>query len=302
MCSSVVAAIEAAGASWRSYPVDEQLDPVHDRLKGLISPQTEAVLVPRYFGFPSLRLGEIRDLCSQRGIALVEDMVGCAIPLGNVDSVIVGDFAFNSLRKFCGLPEGAEVLGLSTQEVNEPTASDEQLIHNVVEAKRALPGARRQREDRAIVSELDRWERELSAESGTRRATQMTRSMIDQVDFAAIAEARRENYSALYSLIMNSSAARLVHPIFPSDRISVAPLCLPVVVSGDRDDLRSFLAARGVFAPAYWPRTNQAHLGSDPQADRLYESLLGLPIDQRLVKQDLLYLVELLELYASAKR
>ena len=68
ICRDVLGAVNAAGATPRYYPVNEQLQPVH--LEGANG--AKAVLAVNYFGIPQ-DLSIFRKYCQEHGAVLIED-------------------------------------------------------------------------------------------------------------------------------------------------------------------------------------------------------------------------------------
>lgn len=113
-------AIRAAGAAVRFYPINRDLQPDLDALARLCTPKTRVLYVIHFLGWPQ-PLKELRSLCRERGIIMIED---CALallsetdgqPLGTF-----GDYAIYCLYKTLPVPHG----GLLVQNTNvlEPLA------------------------------------------------------------------------------------------------------------------------------------------------------------------------------------
>jgi dTDP-4-amino-4,6-dideoxygalactose transaminase len=102
-----VAAIRAAGARVIYYPIRRNLEPDLDALRRLSRSTARALLVIHFFGWPQ-PLIELRALCRERGLILIED---CALsflsqsegrPLGTF-----GEYAIYCLYKSVPVPNGA---------------------------------------------------------------------------------------------------------------------------------------------------------------------------------------------------
>ncbi|CAG1010305.1 partial GDP-perosamine synthase, partial [Anaerolineae bacterium] len=93
---------------WYRVKTDFSLD--EEDLVGRIGPETAAIFVIHYLGFPQ-RLAKIRKICTERGIVLIED---CAHALlsndGDVPLGSTGDMAIFSLRKTVPIPDGGCLL------------------------------------------------------------------------------------------------------------------------------------------------------------------------------------------------
>src|SRR5262245_3317846 len=71
-CSSLVEPILSCGASVDFYNIQRDCSPDFGDLETQIVGTTRAILVIHYFGFPG-PIQRFRDLCDERGLALIED-------------------------------------------------------------------------------------------------------------------------------------------------------------------------------------------------------------------------------------
>jgi dTDP-4-amino-4,6-dideoxygalactose transaminase len=105
-CAAVTAPIRASGALATSYRMDAKLGFNIEDVQRRISTRTRAIVVVHFFGFPQ-PLAELRTLCDQRGLALIED---CAHlfhgPGGSTPVGATGDFSIGSLMKFLPVFDG----------------------------------------------------------------------------------------------------------------------------------------------------------------------------------------------------
>lgn len=106
-CVTVVEPVLRAGARCRFYRVDRDLRVDMASLRSALSPASRALLVIHFFGFPQ-PLDEIKELCSSRGIVLIED---CAHALYSADADrslgTTGNLALFSFRKTLPVLGGA---------------------------------------------------------------------------------------------------------------------------------------------------------------------------------------------------
>ena len=105
-CGSMVEPVIYLGAKPKLFPLNPRLQVETQALLPLITPNTRALLLPHFFGFPQ-DLQAIKTFCAEHNIALIEDCAHCffsqAHPLG-VGSV--GDFSITSTVKFFPGVEG----------------------------------------------------------------------------------------------------------------------------------------------------------------------------------------------------
>ena len=105
-CMSMVEPVRASGATPVYYRLRPNLSADLDDLAKKIDDSTRAVVVVHYFGFPA-RLDEIRALCDQHGLLLIEDCAhACFGEFDGRAPGTVGDYAIASLTKFFPVPDG----------------------------------------------------------------------------------------------------------------------------------------------------------------------------------------------------
>jgi len=105
-CPTMVAPAASLGARVAFYPLDERGSPQLQWLQQQDLSGVRVLLAAHFFGLPQ-PMGKLREWCSQRGIALLED---CAHALfgrsGDRPIGAWGDLAIASLTKFLPVPEG----------------------------------------------------------------------------------------------------------------------------------------------------------------------------------------------------
>lgn len=111
-------AVRAAGASVRYYHIRRNLEPDLDELRELSRSNCRVLYLIHYFGWPQ-PVTEMRELCRERGMILIEDCALCL--LSEVDGQTLGtfgDYSIFCLYKTLPVPNG----GLLVQNGNELVA------------------------------------------------------------------------------------------------------------------------------------------------------------------------------------
>jgi len=283
--------------------LDEELEPDWPLLLSLMSEGATAIIIPRYFGFASRAIGAIKEACEKRDILVVEDLVGVADSLLSGRVAILGDFAFNSLRKFLAVPDGSEIAGpldwdLVPDRPEEPTAAMRlDAMRQLAEARAAPPGSH---DEDVAVRRVLALEKRLVTDSFPRRASRLSGGVLGATDLDQIARTRMWNFSWLRDRFgpTGLSGGRVL-PFRPHEPVPSSPLFFPVLVQGDRNAFRSRLAAERVYCPVHWPLNASSSAALSPGARRICESILSIPIDQRLEAQDLARAADLIERLVS---
>jgi len=291
-----IEALIDAGATLRFFPVGSQLRVDPDEVARLVNARTRAIYFIHYLGFPGPS-AELRALCDERGLALVED---CALALlsrdGDRPLGTFGDAAIFSLYKTLPLPNGGALVlngarpkGLP-EPLEPPVASTlSHLMAGLLSNLELRGGA----VGRAMRSSLRRaGRRSVDAAGVTRVATGTDhfdrshaalgmsalawRIALAQ-DFDAIVERRRRNYFLLLSHLRD-----VAPPLFSQLSPGVCPLFYPLRVA-DKAKVAERLQARGIETVNFWRRGHSScPAGSFPDAEALRREVLEIPVHQDL--------------------
>ncbi len=292
-----------------------------DDLAANIGPDTRAVMVTHYFGFPQ-DLAPIRALCDARGIALIEDCAHAFIgehggrPLGSW-----GDYAIASSMKFLPIYEGGALVSsrhdLKNVRLRSAGAGFEAKVAlNSLEkgfaygrlpavraalwlplrAKAALWGMLKQgmakRNSTAPQPALAPASSDSSFDFDPRwldkRSSLFSRALLRAASPARIQALRRRNYQRLDEALRRLPGVRALHPRLPD---GACPWVFPLLAD-EPETLFARLKARGV------PLTRFGHplwQGMDaqtcPNAALLSRRVLALPCHQELRAEELDWLV-----------
>lgn len=105
LCPAVLEPFINLGLKVKLYNLDKLLNWTLTDIESKITHNTKAIYVIHYFGI-KFSLTELRDLCDEKGIILIED---CALSgLSDLSDIeTVGDFSIYSIWKFHAIPDGA---------------------------------------------------------------------------------------------------------------------------------------------------------------------------------------------------
>lgn len=147
-----------------------------------------------------------------------------------------------------------------------------------------------------VTSEIPLAEEVLDQDSGIRRMSQTSMSILSETDEAAAANKRAENCDYLYD---RTIGLRRFRPVLPKQG-GEAPLYFPIYVR-EREDLQRFLAEEGVEAPVLWPvaESNRNALVGD--GEYIYHHILALPVDQHRGIEDMERIVGTLAAYENQR-
>ena len=209
------------------------------------------VYIINYFGFLQPYRNEIKRICADRGVVLVED---CAHSLLTEGSGQTGDIVIYSFRKTLPLPDGG---GIGMNMNKEVTTNFYPKIYSnilsVLSLAKSLLKFRSETLSRSGISH-----RSETLLKSTRPANKKAIRILPMSSFAdsrlrnisydGIIEARRRDFQFWQELAKRTDMFR---PIFANLPSGVCPLGFPAIVH-DRDALKLYLHMEGVHLKIHW--------------------------------------------------
>lgn len=284
MCDSVFLPFLNRGWELVFYTVDRGLLSYGEELFRLaLETDPGLILIHPYYGTDTCKEMRVPLKALRRsGIYVMEDVTQSYYLEGAGKDV---DFVVGSLRKWYAIPDGGFVvsdlpLAEDVLEDGEEPANERlsvltekwaYLYDNThsEETKRQEKKAAYREKNYALEEALDHYR-------GVRRMSRITRAMFSEIDEAATAKKREENYQYLYEKI---EGLRRLRPILQRQG-GEAPLYFPIYAR-EREELQSFLRDHDIYAPVLWPlgeENRNAFMGDE---DYIHRHMLALPIDQR---------------------
>ncbi len=295
-CGSEVDALVKSGATISFYGIDAtaQIDLVD--LERRITPSTRAVYVIHYFGIAP-PMAALRALCDHYGLWLIEDRALNSLSAGSSkeDGHHRGDLVVYSFTKPLPLTDGGALMvhhpDLAARRWSLRRSSSPVRITTLLK--------------RAAAAQVRRWSHQPVHRSAPETASWMPAGyhfdtvmadaaisntalrMLWRLDAAAVTNACRQNFLQLHeSLRPHLKRPRRLSALAPG----ASPLLYPLLTD-NRFAVIQRLHARGVEALPFWAGYHP-HFSLDefPDARRLKNNLLGLPIHQDLDESDIHYI------------
>lgn len=273
LCGVMLQAVRPGTAQVRFFPVDGALRVSADTwLEDVVA--GDVVVFIDYFGFSEWR--EMGERVKSLGGIVVEDASQSFLSSG---FSAVSDYLVFSPRKFIGVPDGgilaARLPESLPQTVLQPAPSDwwlDALRASVLRREFDRHGG-----DRTWFELFQKTE--AGGPAGNYAMSDLSRNiLLNSIDYAAISERRRANYSFLAGILGKFA-------LFPKLPQEVVPLGFPVSVP-NRDDTRRKLFAAEIYPPVHWPIQ-----GFVPdhftESHRLARDIMTLPCDQRYDLSDM---------------
>lgn len=293
LCPTIARTLAQCKIGFEYYRINKDFSIDLNDLDAKVTTPDQAIYFINYFGFAHSRSEReyLQDL-QKRGNILVEDNAQA----GFCESTI-GDFVFNSLRKF--VPYDGAYL-------NAPCSMERFINVYSGRPNLRLPLIRRYRaglsrylfQDEGDPDELESiylhaetyYENDQVVQGDVKE-----KECIEHLDWQGIRLIRRENYQYLLDRIKGIPG---ILPVFPALQEKNMPLGLPIyftVIS--RDKVNAFLGDHQIGLTIHWEKMHQNPVTSaQKQAMQMSERILTLSIDQYTNHTQLDYLVERLKM------
>lgn len=269
-CDSILQPIKAVGLDYEFYHIDRQLY-IADKVK---VGKDEVLLYTDYFGLMDKYTKEIAYEYYPN-VIIDNSQAFFTKPFELVDT-------FNTCRKYFGVADGAYLF--TEARLNEEISQD-----HSANRMEALLGRLDTSAEEAFYK-FHAMEQNLS-ESGMRRMSKLTQAMMDSIDYNDVANRRLKNYHLLDKELSGDNEI-----YFQMDG-GVVPMVYPFYCH-TKKGLRKRLIENKVYVAKYWPNVlDWAGEGSD-EAD-LANNLFPLPIDQRYGKEEMNYIIEVINSYGK---
>lgn len=266
ICPVVFEKLNQMGVRWTAYDIDENLDPPHILPK---LQKTDGFLYVNYFGVKD-------EYCRQlirRSKNLILDLTQAFffVPPQGAD-------AFNSVRKFVGVPDGGFVFGDFAAKPDLPRATSWQYCEHLL-----------RRLDNDVSGGYETFKKNDLAmrDWSPMRMSLITERLLRAIDFERVRRKRIENFCYLHNVLKGSN--RLAFEL-ASDSV---PLCYPYL-SENGVEITKVLIKNKVFVPTYWPSIEE-YLPVTEVVRAFQQNLVCLPIDQRYGLEDMAYMLSFFE-------
>lgn len=296
VCNSVLDPFLAKGYNCVFYPVNNRLEPVFDSLSEKALAEIDVFLHLGYFGFPTNRyIASFIHKIKEQGTVVAEDLSHNLFFEG--ERLRDNHFGFGSIRKWAGMPSGGFLSS------DQPIILDQNLpINNTYVPLREKALFKKSEYFKTNKTSLkDEYlglfrlaQKLMDSDYRTYQIDDLSMQIINNLDVASLKSKRRNNFSILLDGLVGID---LIEPVFKNLPDNVVPLFFPVYCHTDRATLRAFLNETQIYCPIHWPAPKSLALNKYPVSDRIYNTILSIPCDQRYGEPDMLRIVESLKSY-----
>jgi hypothetical protein len=258
-CDSLIQPVALLGIPYEFYALGANLEPAQISVG-----EDERLVYINYFG---LHNATVARLAAQLGNRLIVDNTQAFFEKRVPDIA-----AFNSARKFFGVPDGGYLYGCASS-VDVPPNAHVHCDHLI---------------DRLLGKQAQAYAEYAAAEAaqgcGIKGMSVLSQQLLASVDYATAAQKRRRNYGVYHERLadLNQLACSL-------DNAAV-PFCYPLLLK--KAFPRERLFAQNIFVPTLWHEVQQRIPGGFAFEKQLAQNLLPLPLDQRYDEADCLRVID----------
>jgi hypothetical protein len=267
ICDSVILAVVDAGATVDTYRLDDRLHPLC-----LFDPIPEkcALLYVNYFGLCTENVSRLLQEFPRNQLIIDNSQALFALPTNALATIY-------SPRKFVGVPDGG-LLMTPAMQIKLPEEEDGGSIGRMRHLLLRMAYTARE-------GYLDYIESEKSL-GNTRplRMSRLTERILYSIDMTRVKHRRRENFSVLAACLDKHNAFK-----WELGTESV-PLCYPLIINDDAQQIKRNLIAKGIYIPTYW--SDAKSRVTDGVEYHLINSCLPLPCDQRYSPSQMTHLAD----------
>lgn len=250
------------------YRIDENLEISEDIELG----EHDYIVANNYFG---IKDHYIAELSKKYGNHLIVDNAQAFFAPHIPDT-----YAFNSPRKFFGVPDGGVAYvanDAKSVRCEDQDDSSDRLKHlELRKEKGAEAGFATYQLNEGKLDNLN-----------PKLMSDYTHEVLCGIDYAAAKEKRRRNYQLLHEAIGDLNALPL-----PSMETFACPMVYPFIQKKSKVDIRKKLQEQRIYTATYWP--NLAELIHGTLEEALAKTLIPLPIDQRYGEDDMKRIIDVI--------
>lgn len=286
VCDSVIIPFEKAGYELIYYDLDEYFTPQNIDIESV---EIGVFLHMGYFGFHTN--GKLVDLISTlraKAVVIIEDVTHTLF--SSYTRVIENDFIVGSIRKWFGVPSGGF---LAAESIIEVELENHQGMFIDLRTNGLLKKF-------DYVKSLDislkcdylqhfrDAEKLLDKDTQFYKIDEISKQKIKYFDSDHLINSRIQNYKFLLEHLQNIDGIEIIFDDLYSD---VCPMFFPIYVKRGRDKLRFDLINKEIYCPIHWPIPERLKDHLNNKTEKIYNSILSIPCDQRYSVDDMLRII-----------
>lgn len=250
------------------------------------------IYIAHYFGYlqSDIAMNEIKKIASQKNIIIIEDITQSMFSKHE----FWGDYIVSSIRKWMAVHQGGMLIFnnnmLYKKEKKLPISADNYRVYAMILKNMFLD--RKYNTNVKYREIFIESEHDIDFKLKEEKISDLAFFLLKCVDIEQLIIKRKRNFVFLQDRLMNIGLMPV--RVFKENE---CPLVYPIRVK-NRDDFRRYLIENKIYCAVHWPYTEC--LGIDRKIARENaDTLISLPIDQRYDKNDIEYMVKVIQEYGG---
>jgi len=289
ICETVIKPFVELGFEIEYYGMGENLDSPRGLPKNL---NNCVFFFVHYFGKSNIPIMKYIEKCVDDSVVIIEDCVQTCL---SKKTGTKGDYLIHSLRKFLPVPDGA-ILESNTEIDLSFSKPNEEFISNKLISK-LLKGFNIDNDEEYLFY-YKKGEEIIDGKIIPRQMSSFSKYIFSNLNLNYIHKKRTRNWLVLNEFLNNSSLnAKSLVSVYQNDNNINIPITYPVKIQNEqRTKILQYLREKRVFCGIHWklPKTNNKMLLEDY---KLSKEIFSIPIDQRLSRDDIKSLINILISY-----
>ncbi len=295
LCNSIVNAIASTGIDIEFYNVNSDLIIDIEDMNSKLKTNNDIIYFINYFGFyqPNYVYEYLMKLKYTN--LIIEDCTHTLFSRNcEYNDRYIGHFQIASIRKWFGIPDGAVLFSKSINiNINENIIKSgnndfaiKKFVGQLLKGNYIKEGNCNKQDFMNIIKDAL-----LTNEINS--ISDVAKIILLGKDYENLKIKRKLNYNYLYKELSNKE---FIKPIFNYIDEANCPLGFPIKVKNNRDEFRNYLASNNIYCPVHW--NSYKHIeGHYNESEELANMILTIPCDQRYSKEDMKYIVDIINLY-----
>jgi len=296
ICKSVLQPFLSRGYFIEYISIDKNFNLNLDELKIALLKNPDIMLFIDWFGMNKNEKAVSMAREISNNLIIIAD---CTHNYFSKFPLVKADYIIASLRKWFALPDGAIALNCYSTFKNKPKFIENVFLNKRKEAmllKREYLISNKENlklQYRKLLAEAELYLDSINTVIGI---SPLSISLINQTDYSLLKQKRNINFNALNRLIPSYKSISIINTIISNND---CPLCFPILVEENRDELQKWLSDNKIYCSVLWELPEDIYSNFKTSA-YIADNILCIPCDQRYSVDDMKYIVDVIkEFYKS---
>lgn len=296
ICDSVIIPFLNAGYNCMFYNINKNLTVNISQLSEITEKNIGVFLHLGYYGFPTNNnLSKIIVKLKRKKTFIIEDVTHTFFSI--YDRYLENDFYFASVRKWFSIPSGGYLGSVKPfYKIRLPDNNSYVVIREkAMKVKWNYISFGNEEYKSTYLDLFKKAEIMMNRDNQVYSIDSNSETILNSIDYHSSLNTRRYNFQELLSGFKSNN---LIKPVFYDLPDYVFPLFFPIYINSKyRNALRNYLIEKKIFCPIHWPIPQIIQSYHYPKSNKIYNSILSIPCDQRYTKDDMHRIIKTINSY-----